>query len=320
MSTQYRLLLFLCFIPLSNAFAQYTNMINANRPGVSQGAFSVGKNVIQIETGFNYGKEKHNLKNTETTGMGIDYSIRYGFWKEQFELSIMGEYQSNDITYRTGREDKIANFKSNTFGAKYLVYDPSISQEQEAPNLYSWKANNKMRWSDIIPAISIYVGINVDFPENPLTQKNGSTVSPKFMLSTQNNWTGGFVFVTNIIADFGTTKTPSYGYILTLTHATNRYFSIFLENQGISNDYYADQILRGGAAALINPDLQVDLSVGVSFKDTPSKLYGRIGLAYRFDMHNEDEFIDVPDRFEKKKEKKEDKKEDREKELEPAGE
>jgi len=306
MSPQFRFLFFLCFIPLSNVSAQYTEMINVNRPGVSQGAFAVGKNVLQIETGFSYGKEKHEIIQTETTGMAMDYSIRYGFWREQFEVSVIGEYQANDITYNSGIEQKVSNFKSNTIGFKYLLYDPYKEMYHKKPDLYRWRKNNKFQWADFVPAVSLYAGINVDFPDNPLTQKNGSTTSPKFMITTQNNWVGGWVFVTNIIADWGATTAPSYGYIVTLTHATHRYFSIFIENQGISNDYYADQILRGGAATLINADLEVDLSFSVNFKDTPSKLYGRLGLAYRFDMHDQEEYIydDVPEGQEKDQLKK----------------
>lgn len=284
----------------TQAFSQYTEMLNANRPGVSQGAFAVGRNVLQFETGFSYGKEEHVLRNSETTGMGIDYAIRYGFYREQLEISLIGEYQSLDVSYPRYNE-KLANFSSNTLGIKYLIYDPYIDEYKEKKNLYSWRANRKFRLKELIPAISFYFGLNVDFPDNPLTQKDGGTVSPKFMLSTQNNWLGGFVFVTNFYADWGTTSLPTYGYILTLTHATHRYFSLFVENQGFSNDYYSDQFLRGGVAILIHPDFQIDISGATNFKDTPSKLYGRLGLAYRFDMHDTDEYIydDVKDGQEK---------------------
>ncbi len=98
--------------------------------------------------------------------------------------------------------------------------------------------------------------------------------------------------MTNIIADRIGTDFPSYGYILTLTHATNDYFSIFVENQGFSSDFYADQLFRGGAAALITENWHVDLSVTLNFKDTPSVFYGRVGVAYRFDMHSEDEYLE----------------------------
>ena len=288
-------LLLLILIPFSQLSAQYTEMINTNRPGVSQGAFSVGNQVLQVETGISFGKEKHELLETEANAFAFDYSVRYGFWREQLEVSLIGEFQSNAITDSRSaqyREYTEANFRNNTLGAKYLFYDPSRKRDLEGPNLYSWKANNKFQWEDLIPAISLYVGANFDFADNPYTPETESTISPKFVLATQNNWVGGWVFVTNIIVDRVTTEFPTYGYIVTLTHATNDYFSVFLENQGIKSDFYSDQLLRGGAAALINENMQVDLSLTVNFKDTPSRLFARAGFAYRFDMHDKDEYIE----------------------------
>ncbi len=285
-------ILLLC-LPFTLA-AQYTEMINTNQPGGSQGAFSVGKNVLQFETGATIGKEKHSLLNTETDLLNIDYSVRYGVWKEELEVSLMGSFQRTNIDYTLGSapDNTFSNFKSNTLGVKYLLYDPYRKRELEGPNLYSWKKNNRFQWEDLIPAISVYAGANFDFADNPLLATPDSSISPKVVLSTQNNWVGGFVFVTNIFADRITTDFPTYGYIVTLTHATNRYFSVFIENQGFKSDFYSDQILRGGAAALINQDLHVDLSLSINFKDTPSLFYGRIGVAYRFDMHDSDEYIE----------------------------
>jgi hypothetical protein len=298
----------LFIVTFGTTSAQYTDMINTNRPGVSQGAFSVGKNVLQFETGFSYGKEEHRLLSTETTGWAIDYSARYGFFKEELEVSIIGIFQSNNITDTRGSvpfEYRQSNFRSNTLGAKYLIYDPYRKMEQKGPNLYSWKKNFKFQWSDLIPAVSVYAGANFDFADNPFTPETESTISPKLVVSTQNNWVGGFVFVTNIIVDRITTDFPSYGYIITLTHATNDYFSIFLENQGFKSDFYADQLLRGGVAALINKDFHVDASITLNFKDTPSLFYGRLGVAYRFDMHSEDEYIEEKGKAARKKKKAE---------------
>lgn len=306
MRTKLPFLLFLCTISISSLSAQYTEMINTNRPGGSQGAFSVGTNVLQLESGVSYGKEKHELLETETNGLAIDYSLRYGFWKERLEVSVMGEFQSNSVTDNRSTnsyEYKNTNFKSNTVGAKYLVYDPYRKRDLKGPNLYSWKANNSFQWEELIPAIAIYAGASFDFADNPFTPEAESSISPKFVLSTQNNFNGGWVFVTNIIVDRVTTDFPTYGYIITLTHATNRYFSIFLENQGLKSDFYSDQLLRGGVAALMNENFQVDLSLTYSFKDTPSKLYGRVGVAYRIDRHDKDEYLE--DKFIKEQNKKE---------------
>lgn len=286
-----RILLFAVLLYTYSAQAQYTEMINTNRPGVSQGAFSVGKKVLQFETGIAFGKEKHELLGTEANAFSWDYSARYGVWKEELEISLIGSFQRNAVT-GPGYETTLSNFRSNTLGAKYLIYDPYKKMVLEGPNLYSWKANNRFQWKDLIPAVSVYAGANFDFSDNPFTPEEGGEISPKVVLSTQNNFIGGFVLVTNLIADRITTDFPSYGYIITLTHATNDYFSIFLENQGFSSDFYADQILRGGVAALINQDLHVDLSASINFKDTPSLFYVRAGVAYRFDMHDSDEFIE----------------------------
>lgn len=280
-----------CFI----ASGQYTETINNNRPGGSQGAFSVGTNVLQFETGFGIGQEDHVLLKTQTDAFSLDYSARFGFWKEELEVILTGEFQSNSITdTRSGASNVYdqRNFRSNTLGIKYLVYDPYIKRELNGPNLLSWKANNRFSWDELIPAISIYAGANFDSANNAFTPEDPFTISPKVSIQTQNNFKSGFVLVTNIIADRFTTQTPTYGYIVTLTYCISDWFSLFAEKQGFDSDFYADNIVRFGAAALITKDWQVDASLLYSLKDTPSRTYGRIGVSYRFDFHDSDEFLE----------------------------
>lgn len=309
-----------------NVSAQYTEIINANKPGLSQGAFAVGNKVLQVESGFSYGKEKHNLLKTDTDAFTLDYGIRYGFWKERLEVSLMGEFQWSAIENTRSAiptKTNVSNFKSNTLGAKYLIYDPYRKRELKGPNLYSWRKNNKFQWEDLIPAVALYVGANFDFVDentyNPYIPQQETTISPKFVLATQNNWIGGWVFVTNIIVDRVTTDFPTYSYIVTLTHATNDYFSVFIENQGIKSDFYSDQLLRAGAATLINENFQVDLSLTMNFKDTPSRYFARIGMAYRFDMHKSDEYLEDKQIRQDKKKADKAKKEERVKELDKDG-
>ncbi len=304
----------LLLISVSSVQAQYTETLNSNKPGGSQGAFAVGINVLQLESGISFGKEKHSLLNTNTKATTIDWGVRYGFWKEELEVSWIGQFDFQNVTIPTGTF-KQSNFRSNTLGAKYLFYDPYRKMEEKGPNLYSWKANHKFQWADLIPAVSFYAGANIDFSDNPFTPEQQGTISPKFVLATQNNWVGGWAFVTNIIVDRITTDFPTYGYIITLTHTPTDWFSVFLENQGFKSDFYADQILRGGAGALINEDWQVDLSATVNFKDTPSLFYIRVGTSYRFDMHKKDEYIEEKGKKgrETKKEKKNKKKDKKKK-------
>ena len=57
-----KLLLFLGILP-TFVMGQYTDVINTNKPGESFSAFSVGTNVLQIETSTNFLKEDHKLLN-----------------------------------------------------------------------------------------------------------------------------------------------------------------------------------------------------------------------------------------------------------------
>lgn len=114
------------------------------------------------------------------------------------------------------------------------------------------------------------------------------------MLITQNHLGDGkWVFVTNIIADYVTTDFPSYGYVVTLTRGFNDKWSGFVENQGFKSDFYSDAIVRGGAAYLINKDLQIDASISSSLKDTPSIVYGGIGFSWRYDANYKEVRVNI---------------------------
>src|SRR5699024_2336025 len=98
------ILLFLFSSPLVLQ-AQYTDMINSNRPGNSQGAFSVGTGVIQFEAGAKYGVDEHSLAQTRSDLWGIDYALRMGVWREQLEISFMGTYLSQEFKPLTPGSD-----------------------------------------------------------------------------------------------------------------------------------------------------------------------------------------------------------------------
>ena len=56
------LVIFFCF-QFNKTQAQYTDVINSNRPGASQSAFSVGTKVLQFELGSYYVREKRKVYN-----------------------------------------------------------------------------------------------------------------------------------------------------------------------------------------------------------------------------------------------------------------
>ncbi len=281
----------------STTFAQYTETINSNRPGASFGAYSIGTNVIQAETGVGFGNDTHDLLNTEKDLVFFDYALRYGLLFEQLELILEGRFLSTTEISPFGigsRERTYSNFETNAFGVKYLFFDPNKKRQKEGPNLYSYHANHSFQWRDLIPAISVYVGGNFLFGENPYMFIDEPSITPRVAISAQSN-IDRTVLVVNIIGDKFTTDFPSYSGIFTITHALNKRFSVFGEYQTIISDIYADDLVRAGGAFLFNKDFQLDAFGLVNFKDTPSRWLFGMGLSYRFDRLHKDTMLDMDD-------------------------
>ena len=274
--------------------AQYTDIINSNRPGESYGAYSVGTNVLQLEAGLAYGEDTHSSRLIpDLTQINYEYQLRYGII-ERLELMYDGVFATVEETLmRGGRPStfKFSNFQRNTLGAKYLIYDPHIKKIKEGPNLYSWKKNNRLQWRDLIPAISFYTGINILAGDNPFQFSTEPDLSLKAVLITQHNFGPKWVLVSNFIVDKPSTDFPTYAGIFTLTHSIYARTGIFAEFQTYINDLYSDEIVRTGVAFLVNKNLQVDVSGLFNFKDTPERWRFGIGASYRLDMHKENEFI-----------------------------
>ncbi len=278
-----------------NGYSQYTEVINSNRPGVSQSAFSIGTNVVQFEAGPYMLNEKHQLLNKEDKSFGADFALRYGLLWPQLELNLEGTFQSTKRTYTNTtlpNEDKFSNFKSLTLGAKYLVYDPFKNAEEEKPNLYSWKANRGFKWKYLIPAVAVYAGANFDTKDNPFTASGVEGFSPKILISTQNNFSGGWVFVMNFIKDRIGTDQSDFSFILTLTKSVTDQLAVFAESENISSDFYADNLIRFGGAYLWTRNFQIDAAATFNTKDTPSVFGVALGASYRLDFHKDKEIDD----------------------------
>jgi len=282
-------------------YAQYTDIINSNRPGKSMSAFSVGKTVIQAEVGLYGIREKHDLARYEANGFGTELDVRYGAFFDQFEFTLNTQYQY-DWYQAPLINDTRGGFKQVTVGAKYLVYDPFIKQDK--PNIYSWKANHKFNWKQFIPAVAVYAGVNFNLGDNPFTFPTDRTISPKVMVITQHHFGSKWVWVNNIIADKYMTDYPTLGIISTMTRGFNMRWSGFLEFQGYKSDWYADTVMRLGAAYLVRENIQLDASVTKNVKDTPALLLANVGMAWRFDSNYETNYKRVKGEKKSKKDKK----------------
>ncbi|WP_310557301.1 transporter [Flavobacterium sp.] len=267
-------------------YSQFTDQINTNRPGSSMGAFSVGKNVYQAEGGVTGFKSEHSLLEYDDRGFAFDLAARGGLFFEQLELILEAEFQFDQYTNGNLQYNR-SGITRTTFGGKYLIYDPFKKKKNEKPNIYSWKANQKPKWRQYIPAISGYAGVNYVF-DNEYSIPNESTINPKIMILAQNHFTSGLVVVTNIIADKIGSENSSFGYVLTVTKSIGQKWTGFIENKGIKGDYYSDGIFTLGTTYLLASNMQIDASISKNIKDTPSLLFGGVGFSWRFDKKHKD--------------------------------
>lgn len=296
-------------------YGQFTDVINSNQPGVSMSPFSVGKTVIQAEIGFYSFKEKNETVNFEykADGYGSDLSLRYGAFFEQLELIVNLQYQYEN--YKTSSIENGINsgLKKTVIGAKYLLYDPEKNYIKK-PNLYSWKANHSYKWRQFIPSVGLYGGFNINLSNDVFFRQKSDVfpdkkVSPKGMIMTQNQF-GNSVLVCNLIVDKFPTNT-SINYVVTLTRGFSPRLSGFIEAQGINGLYHKDSFLRGGAAFLVQQNIQVDGYVATNFKETPSVFNFGVGMSWRFDSNYDEVMLRIPKEKKGNDKGKKDKKKDK---------
>lgn len=285
---------FFCLAPVQ-LFAQYTDVINSNRPGKANSAYSVGTGVIQLESGLFYEQQDHATLDTESGIFGADLALRYGLFFEPLELIWEGIFQNQQIDYlNSGSGESLTDFSRNRIGLKYLVYDRYKDPERNKPNLRSWRANHVFQLRNLIPSVAVYAGANFVFGDNPFYPEE-PVVSPRVMVATQSRLSPRFVLITNWAYDRIGTDFPEWSYLVSVSHAfRNPKWSVFLENQGIQSDRYSDVLLRGGVAYLFHENLQADVNMGASFKNTPGRIFIAGGLSYRLDYH-QDKRIPIED-------------------------
>jgi Putative MetA-pathway of phenol degradation len=297
----YKVLFLLLFA--TNSFAQYTDIINSNRPSESMSAFAVGRTVIQLESGLGYINENYNEIDYKANGFLADLTARYGFFKEYLEAIAEVSYQKDTQEFSSNSKNR-SGVKATTLGVKYLIFDP-FKNPDETVDLYSWKNNNKFKFSQLIPIFAVYGGMNFNFSANEfqISDKKLEIISPKIMAITQNIFGKQYVFITNTFFDKIGTEAQNVGYLLTLTKGFSEKWSAFIENKGIYGKGFSDSFLSGGGAYLLNSNLQVDASVSKNFKNSPSTLYVGIGVSWRSDSNYKDFLVATPEKSKELKDK-----------------
>ncbi|WP_010134072.1 transporter [Ochrovirga pacifica] len=269
-------LLFLCVVFTSQA--QYTNVINSNRPGKTETPYAVGTDVLQIEKSFSY--QLFNQNNILTQQWNSNLNLRYGIWKEKFELSLTRDYNSlyqNKINYSKKGTNRLA------VGVKYLVFD---GERKETPEMFkSWKKRYGFWHQDIIPAIALALHYNTPFSNGNFVNANQSSATAS--LIAQNNIGRTLRINNQFDYMYIGAELPEFAYTISSTYVLNDKFNPFFEFAYHNNKEFSFFNFGLGSSYLINLNFLIAAYLDTTFGKTRNGVESGLHLSYRFDWHQD---------------------------------
>lgn len=273
------LLLFLC----TTITAQYTEVINSNKPGFSESPYSVGTGVYQFESSIFHRNASAipTFSNPRATGLELHY--RMGLLDEFLELNVTTALQQNEFAFLNVFESSRSEFGFGQFtiGAKYLVYKPKY--QDKSKEIRSWKKRHSFDWSRWIPHVAVYGGINFGSFLSDYHARGG--ITPKIGVLLQNEFSHKLNVITNIHYNYIGGYLPEFSYVVTGTYNFTDKWSGFAEHQALFNKQESQSNLGLGVAYLFNNNLQMNSSLRGTFQDNSTGIYTSIGVSYRINNH-----------------------------------
>ena len=272
---------FLAFIFLINIalHAQYTDVINSNKPGFSESPYSVGTGIYQFETGFFMKDTRIENSFSRPKSLGVDLLFRTSFFLEKLELNTQLTYQKDKDALNNISTSGLSNF---TIGAKYLIFQPEYTDKTK--EVRSWKRRKAFDFKRLIPSVAIYIGMNTDLVNDIYKTES---ITPKAGVLLQNNLTNEFNVISNVFYDKIGTDFSEISYIITATHNFRSRWSGFVEHQGILTENQNKLNFGTGVAYLFSKDFQINASARYLLEGNTSGFYGGFGASYRINKHKD---------------------------------
>ena len=285
------LFLLLC---VSKINAQYTDIVNSNRPGLSESPFSVGLKVLQIESGYrsSFFKDRRDQQNNSLKSRRFNQQFRFGLITENLEFSVNTFQDLNSVNNNS--YDNIGYFGYGlSVGAKYLIYKHNTEDtyEDKLAKMRSWKKRYAFQWKRLIPSVGISVSgtFDVSPPEQPtsnLYDPYGTTTLSAFQVALllQNDLNNFWSVNTNFVYEKTLYNQNRYFGVVSSNYIVNKRWAIFAEGRGQIGSYF---LMEGavGTAYLFNTNLQIDASIHSGFTSHGTTLGFSTGFTWRIDNH-----------------------------------
>ena len=279
------LLSILCFILFTNTnYAQYTNIINANRPGDTETPYAVGRGVFQIENSILSNNLNRKNTNYKINTFSNDLDIHYGFLSERLEATLNHRFSTGEIN-----NSNLSGTENLSIGLKYLIYE---HVNKESPELKrSWKRRYGFKYNGLIPSIAIQAKYHTPLASNKFY--NGGISSYSISIITQNN-INRKVSLNNQLDYYN--YNGSYAqmvYSVSSSFVVAKRWNPYLQFQfyGSKDSHYST--IGIGTPFLVNKNLAIAANYKTNIGEGISGHEIGINLAFRIDKHYDRwEYID----------------------------
>ncbi|OHX66336.1 transporter [Flammeovirga pacifica] len=250
-------LLFIYLIPIS-AIAQYSEQISTDRPGLTFGATTLGKKVIQVQSGFNTTNINGKTPDLDVSTLIFTNFLRFGL-TEKFDIEAM---------------INVRNDKVNFAGSDVDTLDLSGVSTTQLGFRYNFTQNDG--W---VPAIGFQGRLMLKSVSHDYRRDNVGMV---FNVMTSNQINDWLSFNMNLGAslprrnevDYSLPSTFNFGISLTEKWGT------FIELFGNLNDF--DPGFDTGLSYLVNDHFLLDIGGGYTPTSSSDTWFAEAGLSYRW--------------------------------------
>jgi hypothetical protein len=226
--------------------------IDTDRPDQTESAYTVPKNYIQAEFGFN--KENTFYSNYDLVHPTL--LLKYGLKRFEFRLITTSRSTYEQLIPSPKRE---SGFEPVEIGFKAAL----------------WEAKN---W---IPKTS-FIG-SIGLPTIASKVFKADHLAPSFRFTMQNNIAKNIAVGYNIGAEWdGFSSMPTWIYTFAPGFELGEKWYAYIEAFGfIRKNELPQHNIDGGLAYYISHDIKIDISGGFGISKAAPKNYGAIGISFR---------------------------------------
>jgi hypothetical protein len=235
-----------------------------DRPDFTEASVTVGRGVVQLETGYTYIYDSEGGDSTSSHSFP-ESLLRIGMFAEWFEWRVDWNYGventniAGDEDSADGAEDLGLGIKLALTPQECLLPETAIIFQMSVPTGSSGFSSD-----EVLPGFNYLYGwdINDDWATGGSTGLNATTDD-----ETLDSY-----------MEFSQSWTVNYSW----NDRVGSYTEWFMFAPTSADTNKPEQYFNGGCTVLINNDLQWDIRAGVGLNDAADDLFGGSGLSFRY--------------------------------------